>query len=153
MGPVADGAETPARDRLAQAVDAVPWYHTISLPHGVVTAGRYDTRPALERVPIPSSLAGKRCLDVGTANGFWAFELERRGADEVITIDIPGPEALDWPDKTPSEERERLRPRRGRTEAFELAARALGSGVRRIFVSIYDLSAEELGEFDFVFIG
>src|SRR5262249_37463788 len=30
---------------------------------------------------------GKRCLDIGTADGFWAFELERRGAASVVAID------------------------------------------------------------------
>lgn len=146
-------ADTGATDDLARAVAAIPWYHTIRLPGGVVTAGRYDTLRALERLPFPESLAGKRCLDIGTSNGFWAFELERRGAEEVVATDISAPDELDWPERTPSEERDRLRPGRGPGKGFELAARGLESQVRRVVVSIYDLSAEELGEFDFVFVG
>jgi tRNA (mo5U34)-methyltransferase len=135
---------------LARDVAAIRWYHTIDLPGGIVTPGRYDTRPALMRLPFPESLSGKRCLDIGTANGFWAFEMERRGAAEVVAIDIADPDMLDWPEDVPQEDRDRvLRV----TEAFELAAHALDSGVQRVFVSIYDLSAEELGEFDFVFLG
>ena len=36
---------------------------------------------------LPESLAGVRALDIGTFDGFWAFEMERRGA-EVVAIDI-----------------------------------------------------------------
>ena len=75
----------------------VPWYHTIRLPNGVTTPGLYDTLGELERVPFPADLKGKRCLDVGTADGFWAFEMERRGAAEVVAIDIDDPEGYDWP--------------------------------------------------------
>src|ERR1051326_1597538 len=57
------------------------WYHTLELPGGVVTPGMFDTRPAATKIGMPPSLAGKRCLDVGTSDGFWAFEMERRGAD------------------------------------------------------------------------
>jgi tRNA (mo5U34)-methyltransferase len=146
------GAVDPP-DELAQAVAAIPWYHTIQLPGGVVTPGRYDTRNALARLPIPDSLADKRCLDIGTASGFWAFEFERRGAVEVVATDVPDIGALDWPQRIPLAERERLRPKPGRTEAFELAAKALGSRVQRTFLSIYDLTADEVGQFDLVFIG
>lgn len=34
----------------------------------------------MSKLPLPDSLDGMRCLDVGTQNGFWAFELERRAA-------------------------------------------------------------------------
>ena len=91
--------------------------------------------------------SGKRVLDVGTFEGFWAFELERRGAD-VVALDVDRIQELDWPP--------RLRPaedgRRG--EGFELAKRALGSSVERIGCSIYDATPERLGgTFDLVFCG
>src|SRR5688500_19621934 len=76
------------------------WYHTIDLGDGLVTPGWFDTRPTTSKVPIPASLAGKRCLDVGTWDGFWAFELEKRGADEVVAIDILDEERWDWPPET-----------------------------------------------------
>ncbi|PWU24508.1 MAG: TIGR04290 family methyltransferase, partial [Candidatus Rokuibacteriota bacterium] len=31
-------------------------------------------------MPWPAALSGQRWLDVGTMGGFWAFEMERRGA-------------------------------------------------------------------------
>src|SRR5437016_1983956 len=39
---------------------------------------------------------GMRALDVGTWDGFWAFEMERRGAD-VLALDLDDPQDLDWP--------------------------------------------------------
>ena len=38
-------------------------------------------------MPWPD-VRGKRCLDVGTYDGFLAFELERRGAASVVATDI-----------------------------------------------------------------
>src|ERR1700678_4471248 len=61
-------------------------YHTIELPGGVTTPGQSDLRKQARRL-LPADLRGKRALDVGTFDGFWAFELERRGA-EVVAIDI-----------------------------------------------------------------
>ena len=53
---------------------------------------------------IPSStgsrgghVAGKHCLDVGTFDGFLAFEMERRGAAEVVCTDIPSHSDWDIP--------------------------------------------------------
>jgi hypothetical protein len=47
---------------------------------GVSLAAAGICDPTVERLPWPSSLAGMRCLDIGTMDDFWAFELERRGA-------------------------------------------------------------------------
>jgi UDP-N-acetylmuramoyl-tripeptide--D-alanyl-D-alanine ligase len=62
----------------------------IELPGGVVTPGRYDLRPTLERIPFPASLAGKRCLDVGSRDGFWAFAMEERGGGCVRVRTLAG---------------------------------------------------------------
>jgi tRNA (mo5U34)-methyltransferase len=48
------------------------WYHTLELPDGYVTPGYFDLRGVSKRVPIPASLAGKRCLDLASSDGFWA---------------------------------------------------------------------------------
>jgi tRNA (mo5U34)-methyltransferase len=129
----------------------VAWYHTIELPDGRLTPGRWDTVAIVDRVGLPASLEGKRCLDIGSCDGFWAFELERRGAAQVVATDVDDPTQLDWPasvpvDARPSEEG------RART-TFGLAAAALGSSVERIDLSVYDLSPERIGTFDFVFMG
>src|SRR5213076_2993924 len=72
------------------------WYHTLELAPGVVTPGWFDLRPVADRMPWPD-VAGRRCLDVGTYDGFLAFELERRGAAEVVATDISAHEDWDWP--------------------------------------------------------
>lgn len=58
---------------------------------------RYDTDRRLEVLLgdfVENGLAGKRCLDAGTGLGFFAQELDRRGAGEVVAIDI-GPSLVE----------------------------------------------------------
>src|SRR3954454_2123419 len=74
------------------------WYHTLDLPGGVVTPGEYDLRPIAGRLPWPQSLQGLRCLDVGSRDGFYAFEMERRGAVEVVSLDVDDPSAYHLPE-------------------------------------------------------
>lgn len=144
-------------------VEAIPWYHTIDLGGGLVTPGFYDHRPLVPRLPLPASLAGRRCLDVGGSDGFWAFELARRGAAEVVSIDLEDPSRQEWQGAAEEVEARRARAGltsgrweadRGRTRrAFELARGALGLDVERRDMSIYDLSPDAIGRFDFVFVG
>lgn len=135
---------------LAERVAELEWYHTMELAPGVVTPGFFDHRPVLDRYGLPDSLQGARVLDCGTFDGFFAFELERRGAAEVVAIDVPDVDALDWPAPLRRKGTTRFQPRHAN---FELAREALGSSVDRRFLSIYDVSEAELGAFDFVFIG
>ena len=139
---------------LRAQVAALRWYHTIDLGNGVVTPGLYDTLDECRRVPLPGSLEGRRCLDVGTADGFWAFEMERRGAAEVVAIDIDDPADYDWPARADEDELARFRQNHpDHRRAFGLAAGALESRVQRVDARIYDLDPENHGEFDFVFMG
>ena len=105
------------------------WWHTIDLPGGP-TDGWWDLRPLALQLPWPE-LAGRRCLDIGTADGFWAFELERRGAASVLATDVTS--------YFQSQCRER----------FERARDALGSSVAYEERSLYELQ----GEFDVAFMG
>ena len=129
------------------------WYHTMDLGDGVVTPGWFDLRPVVDRLPWPD-VAGRRCLDVGTYDGFLAFELERRGAAEVVAIDIESHHDWDW---LPRDREagiaylEAVAGRKGR--GFEIAAEALGSSVRREWRSVYDLDPNETGTFDVVVCG
>ncbi len=138
---------------LQREVESVPWYHTIDLPDNVTTPGRWDTRQVARRLPIPRSLAGMRCLDIGTWDGFWAFEMERRGASEVIAIDVHDVSLWDWPPNTPPERLASWDAGVGGYPGFALAHEALGSTVKRIEASVYDLDHDGLGSFDFVFMG
>jgi tRNA (mo5U34)-methyltransferase len=131
------------------------WYHTMELAPGVVTPGQFDLRPIVDSLPWPP-VAGLRCLDVGPYDGFLSFELERRGAAEVIAADIGRHEDWDWPPD--------MRNRGGRDYAlytgtrkagvgFEIAKKLLGSSVQRIEMSAYDLSEDRIGAFDVVVCG
>ena len=130
------------------------WYHTIELPDGSTTPGWIDTRPIASLIPWPDSLKGGRCLDVGTFDGYWAFEMERRGAGEVVAIDVDDPEGLDFvlDMKTAGPEFIReIRAERG--PGFATAKAALGSSVSRRNRSVYDLNPADDGRFDVVFCG
>jgi tRNA (mo5U34)-methyltransferase len=108
----------------------VDWWHVIDLPDGSVTPGGWDLRETAQRIPWPD-LTGKRCLDVGTADGFWAFEMERRGGGEVVATDLA----------SPFQERARAR--------FEHAREQLGSAVRYEERDVFELE----GAFDVIFAG
>lgn len=148
-------AATTTADQLREAVARNRlWYHTLELAPGVVTPGWFDPRPVVDRMPWPD-VRGKRCLDVGTWDGFWAFELERRGAAEVVATDISGPDDWDLALPTRATGGEALAAMAGeRTgRGFEIAHRALESSVERIEINVYDLSPDRTGEFDVVVCG
>jgi len=136
-------------DLLAE-VGRYPWYHTLELAPGVVTGGMFDHRPVADRFPLPADLTGLRCLDVATMDGYWAFEMERRGAASVTAIDLDDPDALDWPASLRAGHDRSLD--ETKAERFALAKRALGSSVERVALSVYDLGPD-LGTFDLVFCG
>lgn len=122
------------------------WYHTLDLP-GFTTHGVFDMRQYVDRYAIPADLTGMRVLEVGTWDGFWAFELEKRGA-EVVAIDLDDEEALDWPPR-----RRTPNPDLVRGAGFRIAKELLGSNVERVVCSVYDALPEDLGQFDLVFCG
>jgi len=144
--PVGTAAEGDRVEVARRALEENPrlWYHTIELAPGVVTPGFIDLRSTAERV-LPDDLSGRRALDVGTFDGFWAFEMERRGA-EVVAIDLERIELAEFPPL----KRGQLEQRRER-EGFELgigfglAADAIGSEVRRIPCNVYDLTPDAIG--------
>jgi SAM-dependent methyltransferase len=134
---------------LAERVRELTWYHTIELPGGVVTPGHFDTRGAVKHVPLPADLSGMRVLEVGTWDGFWAFELERRGASEVVALDLDDEADLDWPPRRRPTEF----PATKRGDGFRLAKEIRGSKAERVNCSVYHATPEELGTFDLVFCG
>ena len=127
------------------------WYHSIDLG-SEVTPGLYDLRPVLDHIEFPKQLTGRRCLDVGTRDGFYAFEMERRGASEVLALDIDDPAMLQRPEPAAPDAFALEDLQTGRA-AFELAREALGSSVDRRPMSVYDLDPDVVGTFDFAVIG
>jgi len=123
------------------------WWHTIDVAPGVSTPGGWDLRGTSEKLPWPD-VAGKRCLDVGTMDGFWAFELERRGAAEVVATDI-GRAHSDVPGRRRAQGSDEPLGR----QTFALAAELLGSRAEYRVRNVYDLDPSVDGEFDVVVMG
>lgn len=146
---------TPQAEAGRRAIEQNPgfWYHTIELAPGITTPGAIDLRASAPKV-LPADLAGKRAVDVATFDGFWAFEMEARGA-RVTAIDIPSVEEIEFPplrrDAVVARSREAgLELGAG----FRLAAEALGSNVDRIECNVYDLDQDVVGgPVDFAFCG
>jgi tRNA (mo5U34)-methyltransferase len=139
-------------DLAAEVRRLAPWYHTFELPGGIVTEGYFDLRAVVGKLPLPESLAGKRCLDAAACEGFWSFELARRGADEVVSLDLPDTTAQDW-QGLPSAERRRAGTGVANTH-FALVRETLGArNIERLDLNIYDIEPGLVGHFDYVFIG
>ena len=138
-------------DGLQQRVNGINWYHTLDLGNGVRTPGAFDHAPILDLYRIPARLDGLRVLDIATYDGFWAFEFERRGAREVLAMDLEGPAHLDWPPRRAGVVPEGQPERFGL--GFEIAREELRSSVRRVVCNVYDLRPETFGHFDVVHAG
>jgi tRNA (mo5U34)-methyltransferase len=118
-----------------------------------VTPGWFDLRPVVERLPWPA-VAGARCLDVGTYDGFYAFELERRGAREVLATDIADHDEWDLPVSERETTAAAIADFSGQKGlGFELARRLTGSMVQKQTISVYDLRPDAIGQFDVVVCG
>ena len=123
---------------LRSQVEALPWYHVMELPGGVVTPGVDDPRDRLRLLGIPDDLSGLSVLDVGAWDGFFAFECERRGAARVVAADW-----FAWNQAVT-----------GSKESFELARDAFGSNVEDVEVKVEELHPDRVGTFDLVlFVG
>ncbi len=80
---------TEAIQGLAEELSQLGFYHSIELPDGSVIPG-LQSIPQLQfrigQYPIPQDLTGKRVLDIGAWDGWFSFEMERRGAT-VLAVD------------------------------------------------------------------
>lgn len=123
---------TAETQKLIARLQTDGWYHSIELPNGVVTPGLQtidQLRLRARQFPIPEDLRGQRVLDIGAWDGWFSFEMERRGAT-VVAVDAV------------------------RSEKFLYAREMLGSKVEYRVSDVYDLRSQELGVFDIVlFLG
>ena len=104
------------------------FWHSFELPDGSLVPGvnsLESLRKRLAQFPIPSDLKGKRALDIGCWDGWFSFELERRGA-KVMAIDC-------WDN-----------PR------FRQMHAAYGSKVDYRLLDMYELTPDRIGRFDIV---
>lgn len=133
------------KEEIIKKVSEIPfWMHSIPLPYGVITPGKVMSNlETWKRLKLPDNLKGKRVLDVGTGDGFYAFECERGGA-AVVAIDN-----LDRM-KKPDEKKYAYIANR----PFEIAKEILESKVEFIDMNVYDIDANKIGKFDIVlFLG
>lgn len=118
-------ADQEAIDRIAAFGH---WFHRIEVRPGVVTPGIYDSAALLAELHgLPQDCRGLRVLDVGTRDGYFAFEAERRGA-EVVAVDYLQPEDT----------------------GFGIARDLLGAAVECEVCNVYDLDPARHGTFDVV---
>ncbi len=70
----------------------INWYQRIEIEPGVFTPGIFHYGPdgsdyATTRFGMPKDLTGKTVLDIGSNDGYFSFEAEKRGASKVTAID------------------------------------------------------------------
>jgi tRNA (mo5U34)-methyltransferase len=114
--------------RQAVRLSRLGWYHSIELPDGGVIEGLQSLdqqRQRLHQFPIPEDLTGKRVIDIGAWDGWFSFEMERRGA-EVLAVDSAK-----------------------NTHLLE-ARQLLGSRIDYQIADICRLTAKDVGTFDIV---
>jgi tRNA (mo5U34)-methyltransferase len=87
-------------------------------------------RRRMRLLQIPKDLTGKTVLDMGSWDGFWAFECERRGAKRVLAIDT-------WVSER-------------HYQTFLYAHERMGSKIDHVRMDAHDLSPEAIGKFDLV---
>lgn len=122
-----------------QILDHPFWYHRIDLGDGFYTPGYVDAHK-FDELQLPVDLDGKSVLDIGSYNGLFAFEAERRGADHVLATDLWDVDPREWA------------PEQGhRHTGFELVREYLDSDVEAQSIDLLDVSPETLGDtFDVV---
>lgn len=104
------------------------YYHSIELPDGRIIPGFQSIetqRMRIAQFPIPQDLRGKRVLDIGAWDGWFSFEMERRGATVV---------AVDATTKT----------------RFLEAKAMMNSKVEHVVADICHLTPRDVGYFDIV---
>src|SRR5437867_97461 len=125
-------------DELRKEVAKTTWWHTIDLGHGIVTPGTDNSSYKLKNLGIPDNLQHMTVLDIGASDGFFAFEVERRGASRVLATDVWSGQCWGMQAKT----------------GFDVARRALNSKVESMGIEVLDISPDKVGVFDLVlFLG
>lgn len=106
------------------------WWHEIEVAPGIVTPGDDSNRmklPILDRLGLPAKMGGMRVLDIGCSDGFFSFEMEKRGADVVAMDFVPE-----------------------HYTGFSVARQILGSRAEYRMDNVYNLTPETYGQFDVV---
>jgi tRNA (mo5U34)-methyltransferase len=90
MGKARNEIVTAETQKLVENLSSLGWYHSLRLPDGELIPGiqsEAQLRWRIEQFPIPEDLTGMRVLDIGAWDGWFTFEMERRGAS-VVAVDV-----------------------------------------------------------------
>jgi tRNA (mo5U34)-methyltransferase len=120
--------------KLASEIAKINWFHTFNFGNGIVTSGYDNPYKRIKTLHIPEDLSGMTVLDIGSWDGFFAFEAERRGASRVLATDSFCWSGEGW----------------GTKDGFNLARNILNSKVEDREIDVLEMSPEKIGEFDLV---
>ena len=153
--------ELQRKEELQRQADAIPWYHTIELGHGVVTRGLSDNPHHAEILP---DVRDKSVLDVGAWDGKFSFLAEQAGAASIVALDHYAwgvdIEARDryWKEcaatgTLPDHSRDVIdfwNPELPGQRGFSFAVQTLGSKVQPVVADFTTVDLDSLGRFDVV---
>lgn len=122
-------------------IAGIQWYHVLNIGD-ISTPGVFDMSKYVSHYKMPESLSGKSALDIGTASGYFAFELESRGANPVIATDLPDWDEHDFSQSYSIDDHEKLKSQTMLKNAFEIAKKYKSSKVERKIINIYDLGSQ-----------
>lgn len=114
------------------------WFHRFDFSNGVSTPGRDASAEKLHSLALPERLDGLSVIDIGAAEGYFAFQAEARGASSVVAADQflwtwPGSNTLG---------------------NFRFVKDLLHSNVEERLIPVEDLSPSTVGTFDIaLFLG
>lgn len=74
-------------EEFAKAVSERSWFHTFKFTNGVIAPGPDPSHDKTRVLGLPDSFEGLSVLDIGTYDGWYAFEAARRGASTVLATD------------------------------------------------------------------
>ncbi len=120
--------------------DQITWFHSFNFPDGEKVEGIKAIGQLQNEADIIFSipLSGMTVLDIGSWDGYFAFEAERRGASEVHATDHFCWSGPGW----------------GTKDGFNYAHKKFNSKIASTDVSVPDLSPAKLGQFDItLFLG
>lgn len=121
-----------AKNATREGLEQTGLYHSIRLPDGRLPRGAMDMEYQEQRLAsfrLPEDLSGRRVLDVGPWDGYFTFEMERRGAE------VTGIDCVDQ-------------------DTFREWRRLMGSKARYEQMEVYEIDPRRPGAFDIVlFLG
>jgi hypothetical protein len=132
------------------SIDDCFFYHTLEVPGYGLRTGFWDMRKTWRQYLGAVDLRGKRVFEIGTADGFICFNMEKMGA-RMVAYDLS--EDADWDivpfagydyEQYALDKKDQIR---HLNNAYWLCHRAFNSNAKMVYGSVYSVP-REIGEFD-----